>query len=88
MREVVELCEGQSLVGGAIKRVARNPDLAGWGTEGAADLVFVGGKNSRLPRLPPIVGVPVGVADLFVFEGVVNFTDHQYGVAVRADDVG
>ena len=75
MWEVVEFCEGQPLVGGEVETVPCNPDLTGRGAISTFDYLLVGGKGSRFPRLAPIVRIPVGVTDLFVFEGIVYLAE-------------
>ena len=87
MWEMVELGEGQSLVCGEIKAITRNPDLTRRCAICTVDLLFVGGKRSGLPSLAPVVRVPIGIMDMFAFEGIVYFTEYQHRIAVRTNHV-
>lgn len=85
--EMVYFHEVNSLVGGVVEGVARDPDLAGRSAEGTGDDILVGSENSRFPGLAFVIGIPIDVTDLFVYEWVMDLSEHQYGIAVGADDV-
>ena len=85
--EMVYFHEVNPFVGGVVKGVPRNPDLARRSTEGTVDDILICGENFRFPGSAFVIGVPINITDLFVYEWVMDLSEHHYGIAVGADDV-